>query len=958
MFHHLILSVFFIFITITSIQSAESPAYSNNYEVISLVPTPNKITILAKYTANETFFSNPQNPIILHLKIQIFFQSDNQLRVLIKDAFHKRWEIPEEEPYPHDRESYYLYNSSTAVYAIEIEKLPFSFKIMRNSTKEILFNTKNFDFICSDRYLEFSSILPSENIFGIGERVHEFKLKFPGVYTIWNRDLAGVIDDAEKGALNTYGLYPLYLMREKEGFFHLVYLRNSNGMDVFLNNTVIMVDNGFYEETITYKLTGGVIDLKFFIGGDDKSPEEVVKMYHEYLGGYTMQPFWSFGFHQCRWGYLNLEMLNQTLFNYHTYGMPLDTIWMDIDYMEDHAIFTIDETRYDLTVMDYLLNELYQKKLVLIIDPGVAIRTEYMPYIEGIKRDVFIKDSNNDPLVSCVWPGQTHFPDFMNPETQDYWSDMFEILYEKVKFAGIWLDMNELSNFVDGDVGKGECGLKNPHEKDEKLNRLYDAYRLLLNSFHGSPNFDEINYDPIDVYSETLLALNLTTTPNNEAAAAAFKCDYSPLDYFYVYNPGNSHLDSNAVCLNGEHNDGTIEYDVHNFNGFFESINTYNYLKDRLNHQQPFILSRSTTLGSGKYTTHWTGDNVSTFKWMKLSIAGLINFNMFGIPNVGADICGFGGDTNEELCSRWMQLGALYPFARNHNTLGAIDQDPFAFGPTLVETSMVSLKFRYSILKYYYSLFVKNHGAGTVMRPLFFEFPEDLNTYNDDVLESEFLLGKELLVTPVLTENTRYIKAYFPDNDTIWYEIHSGEDFEGGQNHYIMNNLNETAPVFLRSGKSIYRQNVEKVNRTNDLDNVFYLSAAFKGLSSKGQIMACEDYSNFSTLEKCLKGDCFMNIEFLLIKNENSTALKINFIADKGVNSYDDIYLSGVELYGVDENISNSNGEVVIEKMNLINEAFRRKKTFGKAVKKEKIIKIDFGTNIPLGPNETLFIKF
>jgi alpha-glucosidase (family GH31 glycosyl hydrolase) len=95
----------------------------------------------------------------------------------------------------------------------------------------------------------------------------------------------------------TYGHYPFYLLRERNNLFHINYFRSSNAMDVIKSTK----DNKHY---ITYKVIGGVLDFRFFLG--EQSPETTVERLNFYNGRTPIPPFWSFGFHQCRWGYKDI----------------------------------------------------------------------------------------------------------------------------------------------------------------------------------------------------------------------------------------------------------------------------------------------------------------------------------------------------------------------------------------------------------------------------------------------------------------------------------------------------------------------------------------------------------------------------------------------------------------------------------------------------------------------------
>lgn len=116
---------------------------------------------------------------------------------------------------------------------------------------------------------------------------------------------------------------------------------------------------------------------------------------------------------------------------------------------------------------------------------------------------------------------------------------------------------------------------------------------------------------------------------------------------------------------------------------------THNFLK--IKNKKPFILSRGNIIGHGKYGFHWLGDNESTFEMLKQSISGIFNYNIFGIPMTGADICGFHKNTNDELCSRWHVLGAFYPFARNHRSKYMKDQEPWKLGPNTLNSAKLAI---------------------------------------------------------------------------------------------------------------------------------------------------------------------------------------------------------------------------------------------------------------------------
>ena len=201
----------------------------------------------------------------------------------------------------------------------------------------------------------------------------------------------------------------------------------------------------------------------------------------------------------------------------------------------------------------------------------------------------------------------------------------------------------------------------------------------------------------------------------------------------------------------------------------------------------------------------------------------MLQFNQFGIPMVGADICGFIGNTEPELCARWHQLGAFYPFSRNHNALGSIEQDPAVFGEDIAEVVRSALRTRYTLLPYLYTLFYLHSTEGsTVARPLWHEFPKDKKTLPVD---DQLLWGSGLMVCPVVEQGAQARKLYLPP-EARWFDI--TDFFQAGKWGQVAA-LSEvtipvtlaTLPLYLRGGHILPLQlpGINTVeSRRNDLE--------------------------------------------------------------------------------------------------------------------------------------------
>lgn len=271
------------------------------------------------------------------------------------------------------------------------------------------------------------------------------------------------------------------------------------------------------------------------------------------------------------------------------------------------------------------------------------------------------------------------------------------------------------------------------------------------------------------------------------------------------------------TCLhNGDF--GMMEHkEFHNRYGLEMSRSSCEAQKELNPKARQFSMTRATYAGGQRYSSIWTGDNLSLWSQMRMSIGMNANLGMSGFSFVGNDVGGFGLDSTNELFIRWMQLGAFLPIFRNHSNAHTRRQEPWSFGSNTQEIVKKAIALRYEILPYIYHLFYESSQTGLpIFRPMVMEFQDDRNVLN---MVGQFMLGESLLVAPVVQEGEREKTVYLPKGN--WYLYHTNKKFSGGKTYQLSCSLEEIL-VFVKEGSILPTYQKAYKNTQNQPDTFVY----------------------------------------------------------------------------------------------------------------------------------------
>lgn len=644
--------------------------------------------------------------------------------------------------------------------------------------KEIETAKEPLPFFETDNQGSFTYTLAEDDIvYGLGEQIRGIN-KRGWQYVSWNYDNPNHHEDTR----SLYGSHNFIIVCGKVTFGAFFDYPGKMEFDIGYTRRDTMQIKAAKNDLTVYIITG-------------ENEKDIVKQFRGIIGRSYIPPLWAFGYGQSRWGYKNEADIREVAAKYKAAGIPLDSIYLDIDYMERYKDFTVDEKRFpDLKGLaaDMQAEGIH---LVPIIDAGVKIEDGYSVYEEGVEKNYFCKNAEGGDFVGAVWPGRVHFPDFLQPEARDWFGKKYAVLTEQ-GIDGFWNDMNEPAIFYTED-------------------RLADTCAEIEKLTAGNMGIDEY-------FAFTGMVAGLNGNIG---------------DYDKFYHNVNGQMVKHS--------------EVHNLYGMNMTRSANEALREICPDKRTLFFSRSSYVGAHRYGGIWQGDNKSWWSHILQSMQQLPALNMAGFLFTGSDTGGFGCDATEDLMLRWLQYSLFTPLFRNHSADGTREQELYRFSNADAAGNMI--RIRYSLVPYLYSEFLKAALQDEMMfRPLAFDFADDADAKQVD---DQLLLGNELMIAPIYKQNAKGRYVYLPE-EMMLVRMRSDEDYETEilpkGHHYVPAELNELV-FFIRNQKAIPFAKAAKNTAETDWNTVRllgYSGCSYEMYADNGTSPNPEDSLTVSVIEK------------------------------------------------------------------------------------------------------------
>ena len=498
-----------------------------------------------------------------------------------------------------------------------------------------------------------------------------------------------------------------------------------------------------YTNTDTAEITIDGADFDIYIIEQDK-PLDIVRGFRGLIGQSYIPPFWAFGYQQCRWSYHNAEAVENVIKSYDDAEIPLDCVYLDIDYMERYKDFTVNREafpNFEEFVADKKARNIH---LIPIIDAGVKKEDGYDVYEEGRKNGYFCKTADGSDFAGGVWPGIVGFPDFLRKDVREWFGSKYKFLTD-MGIDGFWNDMNEPAIFY------SEQGLQKALDEAAALkgeNLELSRFFHLKDVFMGLSNSQD--------------------------------------DYASIYHE-----------IDGK----TVNHQrVHNIYGASMTKAAGEYFEKTFGKEKILMFSRASYIGAHRTSGIWFGDNHSWWSHILLCLKMLPSANMCGFLYCGADLGGFNENATRDLVLRFLALGAFTPLMRNHSALGTRDQECYRFEKPGDFRDVIQARYR--LIPYLYRTFRRaSEENNMIFHPLSFDYPDDKIARE---CETQLMLGEECMIAPVYEQNVSGRYVYLPEDMTfvkLSGEKVTKQELAKGV-HYVEVALNEV-PLFIKKGMSI-----------------------------------------------------------------------------------------------------------------------------------------------------------